>query len=225
MLTGGGLLAALLVGLLGGVHCAGMCGGIAALLGGSLPERGRWPMLLAYHFGRIASYTLIGTLFGGLGSAAATGTGLPRAQFLLALLAGAFLVALGLHLGGWGQPLRFLEQAGARLVWARIEPLGRRFLPPAGPRQALLLGALWGWLPCGLVYSVAVWALAAGSAREGGLLLLTFGIGTLPNLLLLGWAAQRLQPWARRPAVRRLAGGLVAGMGLLMAWRAWTGLA
>lgn len=222
MLSGTGALAALLVGLLGGVHCAGMCGGIVALLGASLSGPHRHAMLAAYHGGRIASYTFIGALFGGLGERLVHGLGLPQAQAVLALAGGAFLVLLGLYLGGWWPVLARLERLGGRLVWRRLEPLGRRFLPPAGPGQAVLLGMVWGWLPCGLVYSVALWALAAGSALRGATLLLAFGLGTLPNLLLLGWAAVRMQVWFRRPGFRRLAGGLVIALGAVMLVRAAT---
>ncbi len=220
MLSETGPIAAFLVGLLGGVHCVGMCGGIVAMTGASLPEGRRTGMLLAYNGGRILSYALIGALFGGLGEATLGTLGLPRAQFMLAVAAGAFMILLGLYLGGWWHGLQALERLGGRLVWTRLEPLGRRFLPPRTPARALLLGMVWGWLPCGLVYSVAIWSLSAGSAPEGALLTLAFGLGTLPNLMMMGWAASRLQRWARRSVVRRIAGLVVVLMGGLMLWRA-----
>ena len=220
MLNESGPLAAFLVGLLGGVHCVGMCGGIVAMTGASLPAGRRTTLLLAYNGGRIFSYTLIGALFGGLGRVALGALALPRVQFLLAAVAGAFMVLLGLYLGGWWHGLQTLERLGGRLVWARLEPLGRHFLPPRTPARALLLGMVWGWLPCGLVYSVAIWSLSAGSAPQGGLLTLAFGLGTLPNLLTMGWAASRLQRWIRQDAVRRIAGLAVVLMGGVMLWRA-----
>ncbi|OBS08152.1 sulfite exporter TauE/SafE family protein [Acidihalobacter prosperus] len=212
--------AALLVGLLGGVHCVGMCGGIVGALGlGMSPARQSrivtaLPVLLAYNLGRIASYTLAGALAGGVGWYAAQLVSVHRAQLVLGVAAGLFMVALGLYLAGLWRGLAEVERLGGH-VWRRIEPLGRRLLPVRGPLQALGLGAVWGWLPCGLVYSVLIWALASGGPLRGALLMLCFGLGTLPNLLAMGVFAARLARLARRVWVRVLAGGLVAGFGVL----------
>ena len=165
----------------------------------------------------------MGALAGGLGAFAAHLAAVRHAQLVLAVLAALFLLALGLYLGGWWAGLARLERLGGRL-WRRIEPLGRRLMPPRRPLQAIPLGAVWGWLPCGLVYSVLIWSLSAGSALRGAGLMLAFGLGTLPALLLMGMAAARFAAFTRRPAVRRLAGGLVFGFGLLGLWRAWQGL-
>ncbi|MCU0936162.1 MAG: sulfite exporter TauE/SafE family protein [Gammaproteobacteria bacterium] len=224
------LLSAALVGLLGAVHCAGMCGGIVGALSFTLPPerqgslRRMLPFLLAYNAGRVSSYVLAGAAFGGLG-AAATGAlgGLKVAEATLSVLAGLFMVALGLYLAGWWRGLAHLERAGGRL-WRRLEPFGRRLLPVRSGRDAWLLGLLWGWLPCGLVYSVLVWSLAAGSAAGGALLMASFGLGTLPTLLTLGAAAARLTPLLQRPAVRSAAGALVVAFGLVQIWRGLAGL-
>jgi hypothetical protein len=106
-----------------------------------------------------------------------------------------------------------LERAGG-VLWRRIEPLGRRFFPVRTPARALGIGLVWGWLPCGLVYSVLVWAVGAGGPAQGALLLLSFGLGTLPVLLALGTAAAGLAGLVRRPAVRYAAGMLVMLFGL-----------
>lgn len=211
-------LAAFLVGLLGGVHCVGMCGGIVGALALGLPQEVRasarmLPYLLAYNLARIASYTLAGALLGGVGYLAAHWSGLRHAQLGLQVLAALFMIALGLYLAGWWLGLARLEHAGSR-VWRHLEPLGRRFLPVHTPRQAFLLGLLWGWLPCGLVYSVLVWSISRGDAIEGGLLMLSFGLGTLPTLLLMGVAATRLSAFVRHIWVRRMAGMLVMSFGL-----------
>ncbi len=213
-----GYAAAFTVGLLGGVHCVGMCGGIVGALSFGLPQdqRSGWgalPFQLAYNLGRIASYTLAGALVGGLGVLLAGLLPVALAQRVLLGLAGVFMVLLGLYLGGWWAGLMRVEQAGGGL-WRRVEPLGRRLLPVRRPGQALLLGAVWGWLPCGLVYSVLIWALSAGGAAQGAGLLLAFGLGTLPNLLLMGAAAGWLAARVRRPAVRQAAGALVLLFGL-----------
>ncbi len=212
-------IAAFLVGLLGGVHCVGMCGGIVGALTLGLSEDVRtrpakaMPYLLGYNAGRILSYTAAGALIGGLGAAAASLVSLHEAQKILQLLAGAFMIALGLYIAGWWQGLARLERAGA-VLWRRIEPLGRRLMPVRTPFQAFQLGIFWGWLPCGLVYSVLIWAMAAGGAMEGALLLLGFGLGTLPNLLLMGFFATQLGRWLRNPWVRRGAGALVVAFGV-----------
>ena len=207
-------LAAFLIGLSGGVHCFGMCGGIVGALTLGLPPAPghplltRLPYLLAYNSGRIASYVLAGALAGGVGAWAAHLISVHHAQLGLQILAGLFMILLGLYLAGWWPILSRLEQAGGRL-WRWIEPLGRRWLPVRTPAQALGIGLVWGWLPCGLVYSVLVWAIGAGSALNGALLLLCFGLGTLPMLLAMGTVAVTLTGFIRQPLVRQ-------GIGLLV---------
>ncbi len=211
----GTLFAALAVGVLGGVHCLGMCGGIvgAISLSHAGSESPAWPRLLAYNLGRMSSYVLAGALAGLLG-AALLGV-LPQGQRILELLAAAFLILLGLYLGGWWPVLARLERLGGR-VWKRIEPLGRRFIPVRHAGQAFVVGGIWGWLPCGLVYSVLVWALSAGSAADGALLMAAFALGTLPNLMLMGLFAARLARFVRSQVVRQGAGVLLIAYGL---WR------
>lgn len=221
---GASLGAAFLVGLLGGVHCVGMCGGIVGALTFGLPEQVRGqrsavvPYLLAYNAGRIASYVTAGALMGGIGWLAANLALVHDVQRVLQIVAAAFMIALGLYLAGWWQGLAKLERAGGAL-WRRLEPLGRRLLPVRTPGQAVQLGLLWGWLPCGLVYSVLIWAIAAGGVVEGALLMLAFGLGTLPNLLAMGVFAAQLARWARRRAVRVAAGLVVIGFGIVGLWR------
>ena len=224
MPEGVGYLSALLVGLLGGVHCVGMCGGIvgALTLGVPAAKRGAGstlPFLLAYNFGRIASYTAAGAIVGGLGMLIAGVMPVYTAQRLLMAVAGGFMVLLGLYLGGWWYGLTRVERAGS-LLWRRIEPLGRGLLPVRSPGQALVLGLLWGWLPCGLVYSMLVWAVSAGDALRGAALMLCFGLGTLPNLLAMGLVAGGLASRLRQGWVRHLAGALVIGFGLYTLWQA-----
>ena len=216
------LLSAFLVGLLGGVHCVGMCGGIVGALSlGLSSQRQQLPLLLAYNIGRIASYTLAGALMGGLGFYFSGLLPVQNAQHVLLALAGVFMILLGLYLAGWWNLLARIERAGGAL-WRRIEPLGRGLLPVRSVRQAVLLGVLWGWLPCGLVYTALVWTVASGGAFQGAALMLAFGLGTLPNLLLMGVAAARLQRWVRIPAVRRVAGSMVMLFGAWQLYLAMT---
>jgi sulfite exporter TauE/SafE len=220
------LASAFVVGLLGGVHCVGMCGGIVAALTFGLPVERRerlatmLPFLLAYNAGRIASYTLAGALMGGAGLLLARLAPVQAAQGMLLVVAGLFMVAMGLYIAGWWTGLGRLERVGG-LLWRRLEPFGRRLLPVRRPAQALALGALWGWLPCGLVYSALVWAVSSGGAAQGAALMLAFGLGTLPNLLLMGAAAGTVARLAQRPLVRQAAGGAVLLFGLWTLWSAW----
>lgn len=203
----GTLLAALAVGILGGVHCLGMCGGIVGAISLGHGRRGPgFDLLLAYNLGRMGSYVIAGALAGWLGATLLGG--LPAGQAILQGFAAAFLILLGLYIGGWWPVLARLEQAGG-VVWRRIEPLGRRFLPVRNAGQALLVGGLWGWLPCGLVYSVLAWSLGAGGATEGALLMAAFALGTLPNLLLMGVFAARMAAFVQKRWVRALAGAAI----------------
>ena len=215
------LLAAFLTGLLGGAHCVGMCGGIVAAM--SWQEGGRQPFSfhLAYSSGRIASYAAAGALAGLIGSAAFLSATLYPLQQGLYLLAQLILILLGLYLAGLDRSVLLLERVGG-VLWRRVQPWLARVMPIRSLPQALAAGALWGWLPCGLVYSVLVSALAAGEAGRGALLLLLFGLGTLPNLLLMGWAADSLRQLVRRVWVKRAAGLGVASLGvwgLVQLWR------
>ena len=221
------LLSAFLVGFLGAVHCAGMCGGVVTALSFSAAPSSTQQMrgfLLAYNLGRISSYALAGALAGGVGWLLLRSQSfLPVAEMLQGL-AVLLLLAMGLWLSDLWRGLRYLEALGARL-WRRLEPLARPWLPLRSLPKAYMAGLLWGWLPCGLVYSVLVWSLSSGSPQQGASLMLAFGLGTLPNLLLLGWLAQRLQGRLRMGLqnawVRRMAGALVFALGLYQAWLYW----
>lgn len=213
------LFALFLVGLLGGTHCVGMCGGIVGAL--SMGGAPRPSLHLAYNLGRISSYTLAGAIVGALGSASLALAGQLPLRVALYVLANLMLIALGFYLMGVTRALAFTERVGQNL-WQRIQPLTRRFLPAQSVAQAFPLGMLWGWLPCGLVYSALATALAAGSATQGAMLMLAFGLGTLPNLLLAGLLLVRLRHIVQRPWVRMGSGLLVAGFGvwgLLGVWR------
>jgi hypothetical protein len=192
------LVAAFLTGLLGGAHCVGMCGGIVTAMSFQAQHKQPFSFHLAYSAGRIASYVAAGALAGLVGAAAFL------SDTLYPLQTGLYVLA---------QAVLWLEKAGGGL-WRRVQPLLGRIMPIRNHGQALLAGMLWGWLPCGLVYSVLVSALAAGSPGKGALFLLAFGLGTLPNLLLMGWAAESLRGLVRQPWLRKVAGATVAGLGV-----------
>lgn len=205
--------AAFAAGLLGGVHCVGMCGGIV----GTLALESRGPALarqLAYNFGRIGAYACAGAVAGLVGSLAYAGGAWITAQSAMFLVANAGMIFLGLYVAGWGRMVLRVEAAG-RPLWRRIEPYARRTLPIDSTAKALGAGIAWGWLPCGLVYSMLVLAAASGGPGEGALVMAAFGLGTLPNLLAAGVAAQRLVAIRRTPWVRRGAGIAIAALGVV----------
>nr|MBO2510033.1 cytochrome biogenesis protein [Gammaproteobacteria bacterium] len=200
------LISALILGLLGGGHCLGMCGGLMGALTLAIPPERRAQrlrLLLAYNLGRILSYAAAGLIIGLAGWALASS---PAAK-LLRVIAGLLLIAMGLYLAGWWSGLTRVETLG-RGLWRHLQPVAKGLLPVASVPRALLLGALWGWLPCGLVYSTLLWAASQGDVLHSGLLMLAFGFGTWPVLIATGLAAERLGALLRRRGVR-LAGGLL----------------
>lgn len=220
------LMTSLIVGILGGVHCLGMCGGVVGALTFGLDikiQRSRFKMMLfqlAYNLGRITSYMIIGALFGYLGMALGSLATFLPAQQALQILAGLFMIALGLYLGGWWYGVVAIEKLGQGL-WVRIQPYANKLTPIKHFRQAWWYGLIWGWLPCGLVYSMLIMAMSAGGALEGALVMLAFGLGTLPNLLLMGAFAFYFTKLARKNWVRKLSGFGVIGMGVWQLYLAW----
>ncbi len=208
------IIAVLLIGLLGGVHCLGMCGSIVGVFTSQVPkDSARWPFHLGYSSGRIVSYAAAGALVGAIGQAGLLMRDAVPVQHLLFALSSLMLVALGLYLAGvWGM-VRRLERMGGGL-WKRLQPYTTRLLPVNTVPRALGLGALWGWLPCGLVYSVLLTSLASGSAAQGALIMLAFGLGTLPNLLAIGLFWDGVKGWVQSPRVRLAAGLLVMAFGV-----------
>lgn len=221
------LLAAFSVGFLGSLHCVGMCGGISAALGQSLGTghpRGvaqRMTYQLLFSGGRIGSYMVAGLL------AASVGEGFRhlfdvQAQILLRTLAGGMMIALGLYLSQVWRGLARLEQLGSHL-WKHLSPLSRRLLPVRHPAQALALGALWGWLPCGLVYSALSWSITAPTPWLGALTMGYFGLGTLPAMLGVGLFAGATQELLRAPALRWTGAVLLITFGVWTLLSPWLG--
>ncbi|MCM0611700.1 sulfite exporter TauE/SafE family protein [Marinobacter sediminum] len=217
---------AFLIGLLGSTHCLGMCGGISASLSMALPVgRGfrfrQTLMLLAFNFGRIASYALIAALVALLSTSAASQWA--DLGLVLRSIAGLLLIFMGLSMGQWWQGIRYVEKLGAP-VWKRLSPLTRRFLPVNHVGQALALGILWGWLPCGLIYSTLGWAALQPTVGSASLTMVFFGLGTLPSMLATGYAANWVRGLQSHSFVRKVTGGLLILFGLwTMPLRALTG--
>jgi uncharacterized protein len=197
-------LAMFLVGMAGGGHCVAMCGALlTATRIGSTPT-----LTTGYHLGRIGSYAIAGALAGGFGSMAFLAADVLPVQRVLHGVASLMLLCLGLYLIGITRFVAPLERAGAR-VWKHIAPCAAKRLPARSFRDSLILGSLWGWLPCGLVYSVLVSAVAAGGPSAGAVTMAAFGAGTLPGLLGAGALLGKLSSRFSRLMARYVAGALI----------------
>jgi hypothetical protein len=210
--------AAFSLALVGGLHCAGMCGGIVGALQLNRPHGVSAAKLAAgYHTGRLASYTLAGALVGTIGAAVYAADVLPL-QAALLLVGSVMLLAIGASMFGRGAWLKRIEPAGAWL-WRFIAPAARRVYPPRSALQALAAGLAWGWIPCGMVYAALPLALVAGGPLPGALVMLAFGAGTLPNMLAVDVAVHGLGRAGGGPVrslawVRPLAGTAIIVFGL-----------
>ena len=217
-------IALFLTGLLGGVHCVGMCGGIVSVLGFNISTqksqstRGLLSILLGYNLGRISSYMLAGAIMGGISAGVFSLHELRQYQVVLSDFAAVFMIILGLYLANIWRGLVKLESLG-KTLWVAIEPLSRRFIPVKHFSDAVPVGIIWGWIPCGMVYSALIMALSSGSALKGASLMLAFGLGTLANLLAMGFVAGQLGQFTRKPWVKMVAGLLVVAMGVVMLLR------
>lgn len=207
-------MAAVSIGLLGSAHCIGMCGGITSALSLSMKGSSRSHtlfLMVIYHLGRICSYALAGLILGTIGWYLGD---LSRGVHLaLRYFAGAMLIAMGLYINGWWRGLTKLEQVGGYL-WKYIQPKANNLLPVRSPGNALVLGGLWGWLPCGMVYSTLAWSASQGNALQSAGLMALFGLGTLPAVFLTGLFARQLTSIIQAQVTRNIAGMIMILFGL-----------
>ena len=187
-----------LLGFFGGTHCVGMCGGLSSAFALQLPPHlNRLGLIVLLNLGRISSYVLIGLIVGLVGQ---VGISLDDTRWLqngLYIAANILLLLLGLYLAGLSTAATQIERIG-RPIWKRLNPILNRLLPIKSVPACFGVGMLWGWLPCGLVYSASLYALGSGNAVQGGLYMLAFALGTLPNLLAMGIFAAQLKTASSR---------------------------
>jgi sulfite exporter TauE/SafE len=211
------LITAFLLGLMGASHCMVMCGGIAAAASSATQtqdsRKKSLSFLLLFNLGRITSYSIAGLIVSILGLWLADSHQI--AQQVLRSIAGLLLLLMGFYVARWWMLLTRLESAG-QFIWRYIQPLTRKLIPIKTKPQALALGLLWGWLPCGLIYSTLAWVAANGEPALGALTMLCFGLGTLPGILAAGIFAQQLNRLISHAYFRQLAGSL------LIFYGAWT---
>lgn len=214
------LVGAFLVGIMGAGHCIGMCGGLVGALSANIPQRNgsntlvdQLGYLFSYNSGRIISYTAAGALVGLSTNALGLLFNVDLYLLVLRIFAGIMMIITGLYIAQIWSGVVQIERLGKGL-WKLVSPLANRFIPIKSKPHAFIAGGLWGWLPCGLVYSMLTWAVAAGNALDGALIMAAFGLGTLPALLSAGVAASTFSRWVQKGAVKKVSGMLLIAFGL-----------
>lgn len=207
--------AALLTGLLGSAHCLGMCAGISGLFAvnaeiGTL--RRQLPMAIAYNAGRVLTYALLGAIVATFGGILVDAK--PTLARPVLLITGTVIILIGLQVAFNWRLLNPLERMGA-VLWQKLAPVAKHFVPVTSVPRAMGLGLLWGWLPCGLVYSVLLIAATSAAPLAGATTMVAFGIGTMPAMVLTGVGAAQLSAFMRRRAARLGLGLVIVALGAL----------
>ncbi|MEO0733696.1 MAG: sulfite exporter TauE/SafE family protein [Bacteroidota bacterium] len=204
------LYAAFTIGLLGSLHCVGMCGPLMLTANAS----GGWTAAVSYQAGRLLTYVLLGALLGGLG----LGMRLWNAQGVLALVSGGVLVVLAVMRLDPGD---FLQRWRWYAHWqVRLRTVMASLLTGKGPGLRFALGACNGLLPCGLVYLAVIGATNMASPLQGAGFMLAFGLGTVPLLAVTLLAGKRLFRTGG-VTLRRWTPVVMAAVGLLLLWRGY----
>lgn len=204
------LLAAFAIGLMGAGHCIGMCGGISAAISINTAASlyPKWQFIVSYNIGRLISYMIFGAIIGGVFVALSTASESYSALAYLRIISGLLMCLLGFYIANWWKGLVYIELAGKGL-WRLISPLTKSLLPLRTPFSAFPFGFIWGWLPCGLVYSTLSWAAVSGGSLNGALIMLSFGLGTLPAMLLVGLGANALKYYLHHSITKNVSGLLL----------------
>jgi len=200
------LFASFLAGLLGSVHCFGMCGGIVGALQLAIPNNTNQnrQYLLLYNLGRLSAYTLLGLIAGFIGSSAIKLIGFQLGLNILRLISALFLILMAGYIGRWWTLLTKFEAMGSK-IFNPFKRYSKRWIPLKRPIYAIPLGMLWGFLPCGLVYSAISFAVSSSSIFEGGLKMFSFGLGTIPSVLFMGGSAHVFQSFLQNRYTRLMA--------------------
>jgi len=206
---------AFLIGILGAGHCIGMCSGIASALSFSInpQQKNGLISLLLYNLGRITSYTLAGFIFATSSSLLIAWLGGKESLVYLRIFAGIMMLLLALYIARIWNGLLLVERTG-QYFWQFIKPIAQYFLPLKHPSLAFPLGFFWGWLPCGLVYSNLIWAISAGDGLNGAMIMLGFGLGTLPTMMLVGSLSLKLKKILNKQWFRYGSGLILAGFAI-----------
>lgn len=203
--------AALLLGFFSVTHCFGMCGGLMSAFSLAIPEdkiHCKIKFLIVYNIGRLLTYGFFGLTAGFLIQSLSIYSGLTS----LRIISGVILIIMALSLMNIWQGIKFLERAG-KVIWPKLQPLSKKIMPIDTTFKALLLGMIWGWLPCGLVYSVLIWAATLANPLDASLAMIAFGIGTLPAMITIGIFANTVSGLSRKKSIRFISGSLILSFG------------
>jgi len=204
------------------MHCIGMCGSIIGTLTLSLSPDIRnnkarlLPFVFNYNLGRVTSYTMAGGLAGIVGVLMTMPFGELHGHRILQLLSALIMMSAGLYIAGWFPRFAYIEKIGTRF-WKKIEPFGRKLIPVKTYTQAYLFGMVWGWLPCGLVYTALAVAATAGDVSKSALTMLAFGFGTLPAVMGVGIMTSVLTRLSRTQRFKQIIGLFMIILALLAA--------
>lgn len=212
-------LAAFVIGLFSSLHCIGMCGSIIGTLTYSLSQELRnnkrilFSIILSYNLGRVASYAIAGAVVGLLSLPFSQGI----AYRFLQLASATIMAGAGLYIGGWFPRFAYIEKMGSRF-WKLIEPFGRKMIPVKTRGQAMLFGMIWGWLPCGLIYTALALAATTGNIMHSSMTMLAFGLGTLPAVVGVGIMTSLLAKLSKAQLFKQIVGVLFIIFALLAAF-------
>lgn len=208
-------LTAFVMGLLGSGHCVAMCGGVASSLSLAIKEPIKLRIYtLLYNLGRVCSYCVAGALVSLLGSHMAS-----RASIIsqsLSVISAVFMILVGFYIMRLAQTLNWLEKLGKFAVWQHLVKLNKYLMPINRKSKAFLYGALWGWLPCGLVYSALLWTVSLSHPIEGAFFMFSFALGTLPAMLTLGFVSHKIKDYLNHIVVRLTLGNIFLFYGLYL---------
>ena len=214
---------AFMMGLFSSLHCIGMCGSIIGTLTLSLSPEIRnnkkllLPFVFSYNFGRITSYAFAGAVIGSIEALLSMPLGELHGHRLLQILSAIVMAGAGAYIAGWFPRFAYIEKVGVT-IWKLMEPYGRKLIPVKNHTQAYLFGMVWGWLPCGLVYSALALAATSGDVTQSAFTMLAFGLGTLPAVMGIGVMTQVLTRLSRMPRFKQLIGLFMVVLALLAAF-------
>jgi sulfite exporter TauE/SafE len=207
-------VSAFIMGLIGSGHCIAMCGGIASSLQLAVSKQQTLLYSLFYNIGRMLSYMAAGAFVAGISSEFAKQN--TYFSLVLSYLAAIFILLMGIYIMRLAATLQWLEKIGKSLIWQHLVKLNTYLLPINTPFKALGYGALWGWLPCGLVYSALTWAMTSPTAFEGALTMLFFALGTFPAMITMGIAAQKINTIVNHICTRIVFGSVLIWYGVYL---------
>jgi hypothetical protein len=208
-------VSALVMGLLGSGHCIAMCGGISSSLTLAVENKSNIrKYTFLYNIGRLLSYGIAGAIVAGLGQQLASRSS--AFSYILSISSAVFMILVGLYIMRLTMSLNWLERLGKLVIWQHIVRFNKKLLPLNSHYKALAYGMLWGWLPCGLVYSALLFSISAQSMLGGALFMMTFALGTLPAMVGLAFAAEKLQRTLNHTIMRLVFGNILIFYGFYL---------